>query len=241
MPLALCLARGVQLIDQSIKKAIKMPTRDDQDFERRRQQIIDGALNVFASKGFEKATNKDIADAAGVKSPGLIYHYFKDKADLFREVIEHRAPTIALLNQSDTLLDLPPRQLLMLMGDAFVKTIDNRTTVAMIKLMLGESLRRPAVAQMLNTIGPARGFGFLTRYLDHQMQLGVLRQMDARAAARCFIGSLLGFVMAREVFPQPDSLTLSSETMVATAVEIFLGGVLVDPAGTTLIDNDVRE
>jgi len=28
---------------------------------RSRQQIIDGALQVFASKGFEKATNKDIA------------------------------------------------------------------------------------------------------------------------------------------------------------------------------------
>jgi len=47
--------------------------RDEQDFESRRQQI-DGALQVFASKGFEKATNKDIAAASGLP-PGLIYHY----------------------------------------------------------------------------------------------------------------------------------------------------------------------
>ncbi|PLS81614.1 MAG: TetR family transcriptional regulator [Chloroflexi bacterium] len=209
-----------------------MPARDDQDFERRRQRIIDGALDVFASKGFEQATNKDIADAAGVKSPGLIYHYFKDKADLFRQVIEQHAPTVALLNQGDALLELPPRQLLMLIGNAFIKTVDNRRTVAMIKLMLGESLRRPAVAQMLNTIGPARGFALLTRYLEHQMELGVLRPMDAGAAARCFIGSLVGFVMAREVFPQPDSATLSAETMVATAVDVFLGGMLVEHSST---------
>ncbi len=211
-----------------------MPTRDDQDFERRRQRIIDGALNVFASKGFEQATNKDIADAAGVKSPGLIYHYFKDKADLFRQVIEQHAPTIALLNQGEALLDLPPRQLLLLVGDAFTKTVDNRTTVAMIKLMLGESLRRPAVAQMINTIGPGRGFALLTRYLEHQMELGMLRPMDARAAARCFIGSLLGFVMARDVFPQPDSATLSAESMVASAVDVFLAGILA--AGTSIAD-----
>ncbi|HCF29675.1 MAG TPA: TetR family transcriptional regulator, partial [Cyanobacteria bacterium UBA11049] len=47
-----------------------MPPRDEQDFEVKRQQIIDGALQVFASKGFEKATNKDIAAAAGIGSPG---------------------------------------------------------------------------------------------------------------------------------------------------------------------------
>ena len=51
-----------------------MPSRDEQDFEERRQQIIDGALEVFSEKGFEKATNKDIAEAAGIGSPGLIYH-----------------------------------------------------------------------------------------------------------------------------------------------------------------------
>ena len=46
-----------------------MPARDEQDFERKRQQIIDGALQVFATKGYEKATNIDIARAAGIHSP----------------------------------------------------------------------------------------------------------------------------------------------------------------------------
>jgi len=71
-----------------------MPRRDDQEFEDRRQQIISGALTVFSEKGFEKATNKDIAQAAGIRSPGLIYHYFKDKGDLLRQVIEQRSPAL---------------------------------------------------------------------------------------------------------------------------------------------------
>ena len=49
-----------------------MPPRDEQDYEERRQQIIDGALSVFGSKGFEKATNKDIANAAKIGSPAFI-------------------------------------------------------------------------------------------------------------------------------------------------------------------------
>ncbi|NIW45213.1 MAG: TetR family transcriptional regulator, partial [Gammaproteobacteria bacterium] len=48
-----------------------------QIFETRREEIIDAALRVFSEKGFNAATNKDIAKAAGIRSPGLIYHYFE--------------------------------------------------------------------------------------------------------------------------------------------------------------------
>ena len=209
-----------------------MPPRDDQDFEKRRQQIIDGALEVFASKGFEKATNKEIAEAAGIGSAGLIYHYFKDKSDLFRQVVEQRAPVLQLLNRGDALMELPPRDALTLFGKTFLQILDNRTAVALFKLMLGEATRRPAVAEMLDTLGPGRGFAFLTRYLQRQMDAGVLRRMDPGAATRCFIGPLIVFVLSREIFPQPDTPTLSAETMVATAVEIFLQGMQI-PAPAT--------
>lgn len=202
-----------------------MPPRDDQDFESRRQQIIDGALQVFASKGFEKATNKDIASAAGIGSPGLIYHYFKDKADLFRQMMEHRAPSLQLLERAESLMDLPPEQVLSLIGEAFIKTVDNPMTMTVARVMFGEATRHPAVAQMLNKLGPMRGLAFLTRYLEHQMELGTLRRVDAGAAARSFIGGLMGYALLREIFPQPASATPSAQTMVTTAVDIFLQGM----------------
>jgi AcrR family transcriptional regulator len=202
-----------------------MPLRDEQDFELRRQQIIDGALEVFAEKGFERATNKDIAEAAGIGSPGLIYHYFKDKADLFRQVLEQRAPMLQLLNRSEELMELPPREALTLFGTTLLNTLENRPAVALFRLILGEAVRRPIVAEMLNTIGPGRGFGFLSRYLAQQMDKGVLRHADPGAAARCFIGPLIAYLMMREIFKQPDADTLDAETMVTTAVTMFLEGM----------------
>src|SRR5689334_17628629 len=160
-----------------------MPSRDEQDFEDRRQQIIDGALEVFAEKGFEKATNKDIAEAAGIGSPGLIYHYFKDKSDLFRQVLEQRAPVLQLLNRSETMLDMPPHEALALFGRTLVETLQNRAATSLFKLMLGEAARRPMVAEMLNKVGPGPGIAFLTRYLARQMDTGVLRRADPAAAA----------------------------------------------------------
>ncbi|HYP42304.1 MAG TPA: TetR/AcrR family transcriptional regulator [Chloroflexia bacterium] len=205
------------------------PSRDEQDYESRRRQIIDGALHVFAGKGFEKATNKDIASAAGIGSPGLIYHYFKDKKDLFKQVVETYAPALQLIARGEEMMDMPPREALTLFATTFVSMLDNRAAMAMFKMMLGEAVRRPAVGEIFNTIGPGRGFPFLVRYFSHQMDKGTLRRMDPGAAVRCFIGPLIVYILSREVFVQTDAQTLSPEKMVETAVDIFLHGLAVPP------------
>ena len=201
------------------------PTRDEQEYESKRQQIIDGALRVFADKGFEAATNKDIARAARIGSPGLIYHYFKDKADLFRQVVEEHAPTMQLILHGDELMELPPREVFMRFGIAFIKTLENRAALAMFKMALGEAVRRPMVAEIFSRVGPVRGLALLRRYLSHQMDKGSLRRMDPGAAARCFVGPMIAYILTREVFVQPDSATLSPEKMVETLVEIYLRGM----------------
>jgi TetR/AcrR family transcriptional regulator, mexJK operon transcriptional repressor len=109
-----------------------------------------------------------------------------------------------------------------------VETMNNRAAIGLLKIILGEALRRPAVASMINTIGPGRGIAFLRSYLERQMAAGTMRRMDSGAAARCFIGPLLAFVLTREVFQQPDSPSLSPETMVEAAVTIFLEGMRPD-------------
>src|SRR5215472_19127003 len=47
----------------------------------RRTQILDAATRVFAGKGFNRATVRDVAQAAGV-ADGTIYNYFANKTDL---------------------------------------------------------------------------------------------------------------------------------------------------------------
>jgi AcrR family transcriptional regulator len=204
-----------------------MPYRDEHEYEQRRQQIIDGALDVFAHKGFEKATNKDIAAAAGIGSPGLIYHYFKDKTDLFYEVVKQHVPILHLFDHPDEFTTLPPREALTLFARTFLQTLEHRSHIAMTKLFLSEVFRCPAVAQMVNEIGPGRSFALLTQALNRWMDAGLLRRMDASAATRCFIGPLIAYFIARELFTQPDAQTLSAETMATTHVDIFLQGLQV--------------
>lgn len=205
-----------------------MPPRDVQDSEERRQQIIDGAFQVFASKGFEKATNKDIAAAAGIGSPGLIYHYFKNKSDLFQQVVEQYLPILQLLTHGEEeMMSKPPEDVLTIFGKAFLRVSENPKSIALMKLLMGEAFRQPVVAGMLNKIGPSRSIAFLTRYLEKQMSAGVLKPMNPGASARCFVGSLVVYILTREVFLQPDAQQISPDTMVATAVEVLLEGMRI--------------
>jgi AcrR family transcriptional regulator len=57
--------------------------------QRRRTEarILDAATQVFFSVGYERATIRAVASAAGVDA-GLVMHYFGSKQELFRRVID---------------------------------------------------------------------------------------------------------------------------------------------------------
>jgi AcrR family transcriptional regulator len=54
--------------------------------DERREQIIDGAAQLFSSRPYSQVTTTDIAEAAGV-ARGLLNHYFSDKRGLYLEVV----------------------------------------------------------------------------------------------------------------------------------------------------------
>ncbi|MGA5760541.1 TetR/AcrR family transcriptional regulator [Nonomuraea bangladeshensis] len=55
----------------------------------RREQLLDAALRVFAEKGVDGATVKDVAQAADV-TPGLLYRYFDSKEAMVETLLSER-------------------------------------------------------------------------------------------------------------------------------------------------------
>lgn len=56
--------------------------------EQRRQQIIEGAIKVFTSKGFHSATVREIAEEAGL-TMGTLYNYINSKEDIIYIVYDY--------------------------------------------------------------------------------------------------------------------------------------------------------
>ncbi|WP_298816959.1 TetR/AcrR family transcriptional regulator [Chloroflexus sp.] len=200
-----------------------MPLHDE--FQHRRQQIIDGALEVFARFGFERATNRDIARAAGIGSPGLIYHYFKDKTDLLYQVIRERMPLIPLIDAIEQLGDEAPEIALPRLGARLAQAIDQPITIAIGKIVIGEVLRHPQLTQMINEIGPGRAINAMAAYLARQMELGRLRRTDPNVAARLLVGPIIAYLLSRNVLNQPEAQAIAAPDMVTEAITLFLRGM----------------
>lgn len=60
-------------------------TRQEQK-DARREQILDTGLDLFVRNGYYGTTSKEIAEALGI-SPGLMFHYFKSKDELYIELL----------------------------------------------------------------------------------------------------------------------------------------------------------
>jgi AcrR family transcriptional regulator len=106
--------------------------------EDTRLRILQAALHVFASQGYEGASTRTLARQAGVNLPALQY-YFGSKEGLYRAVVESiserveksLAPVLADLHARLSRRDVPRRQLLDLLCrllDAFVALVTDQTS-----------------------------------------------------------------------------------------------------------------
>ena len=189
----------------------------------RRAQILDAAFEEFSEKGYKGATIKGIARAAGLQSPALIYWYFPDKDALFREVLGARVPVVRAVAEPDGLMDLPPEETLARLGRAYFAF--ERMDVRTLKLVIGEAVRRPQVADTFVRSGPARVLDFLKSYMERQVELGRLRPHDVRSSARAFIGMLVPQLAGKLFFPALVEDGLTDEEHLQTAIDIFLSGL----------------
>jgi len=71
---------------KSLKTAVgrrPKPTKPDQDS---RAAILKAARTVFAHRGFDGASTREVAEVAGVNN-AMIYYHFRDKNELYRSVL----------------------------------------------------------------------------------------------------------------------------------------------------------
>lgn len=77
----------------------------------RKQEILDGAIKVFAQKGYDKTTTADIAKELNI-SQGLCYRYYPTKEAIYDAALEKYADFIAQENLRKTSIDMPIKDLI---------------------------------------------------------------------------------------------------------------------------------
>lgn len=92
--------------------------RKEREKEELRALILSSARSLFLEKGVEKTSIRNIADKIEY-SPGIIYHYFKDKNEIFHSL--HQEGFSQLLARMKVLISVPdPLERLKAMGKIYL-------------------------------------------------------------------------------------------------------------------------
>lgn len=92
--------------------------RKERDKEELRDRILVAAKSLFLQKGVEKTSIRNIADQIEY-SPGIIYHYFRDKNEIFHAL--HQGGFLQLMEKMQVLGSVRnPMERLKAMGSIYI-------------------------------------------------------------------------------------------------------------------------
>jgi AcrR family transcriptional regulator len=163
--------------------------RKERRIAQRKEQIMTGAVKVFAEKGFHRATTKDIALAADV-AEGTIYNYFQTKEAILWEIISQ----VAQLSQRQQVLEASveqdPAQFFI------THFVERLHTIApayeMILAVLPEILASAELRKQYNTMLIQPAIQMVESHLQARVGQGQLVMRDMALSARILVGMIFG-------------------------------------------------
>jgi AcrR family transcriptional regulator len=194
--------------------------------ETRKAAIVDAALDCFTRYGYDGATNKLIAEAAGMKSAGIIYHYFPSKEDLFQACLERVSAFDTMRETLATNLDDPPDIFLRKVGRAYLTMMrEDQRLVKLFLLVFSSVHSHPELPPLaLQRVVPAF-IQPLLAYLQRQVDLGVLRPLPPFSVALQLFGPLAMRAITNHLSPTTLPVPrIEDDVFVDTLVQTFLDG-----------------
>jgi AcrR family transcriptional regulator len=191
----------------------------------RRKQILDAALRVFAREGYHKASIRHIALEAGLKSPPLVYWYFKDKSELFGAVLVELAPLLEQIDDIAGSIDDPPRVVLARITRAYMEALRNPDFERLFQILLSEVGHTSDAGVYFMRSGLLHLVDWLSAYFGRQVELGTLRPHDPKVSAYAFLGLMGSYILGRDILQASPGDLPDVSNYVQGAASLFLDGL----------------
>ena len=185
---------------------------------KRRDEILQVAAELFAAKGYEETTSREIGDAAGILS-GSLYHHFQTKEEMLHELVRR---FVTMVPQYQAIVDRgegPKETIKEMMALGLRTAVSNPEIVAITVHERKFLARHPAFAyvqtawKQINAVW----YGVIQRGVDE----GVFRDdLDPRLMLR----AINDLAAAAVGLYQPGG-RYSVEEIIDTRVALIFGGI----------------
>lgn len=187
----------------------------------RQASLIAAAASLFARKGFNGTTTKEIARAAGV-SEALVFKHFPTKRALYSAILAEKVTVTELLEAvEESAKKRDDRRVFALIAGYRIQPGVDST---LLRLLLFSALEGHELSDMFFDQHHKIFYEHLAAYIQTRIGDGAFRNVDPLLAARAFIGMVVHHRLLHEIFGVPMHRT--HEETVATYVELFLQGLV---------------
>jgi AcrR family transcriptional regulator len=196
--------------------------RKEREYNLRRAEILNHAEEVFAAKGFYKATIAEIADASGF-AVGTLYQFFESKEKLFSSMVTEKLEIFygeiknAVAGKENAI-----EKIRALVNANFCFVENNVNFCAILIRREGNSLtegsntlRNQMIADYLEYIA------FIETIMLEGVEAKILRGKNHRLMAFALTGMINAYTFSWINAPRTGSLADMNEIL----LDIFLGGV----------------
>jgi AcrR family transcriptional regulator len=186
---------------------------------KKRDQILDTALKVFAREGFAETDVQVIADLAKV-GKGTVYRHFGNKRELFLATARHSVEKLSEFLREQVKEGSSSVQILREIATSYARYFELHPESVEIMIQERASFREQVFPTHLMHRAETRN-EFET-FLNQAMAAGELRQVDVADVTNAFADLLYGSVVSGCLEGAKGSLL----QRVDRAIDIFLHGLL---------------
>lgn len=198
--------------------------------DKRREQILQTAVELFSHRGFKGTTTKEIARASGV-SEAMVFRHFSTKSELYDAILGDKAchdgirfpweDNAALLEAIERKDDFAVFYNIAL--NAMTKQQDDTNFM---RLLMYSALEEHELADRFFNEFVARLYEYIGEYIRRRQADGAMRELEPRIVVRAFLGMMIHHSLNNILWDKNRRLLdISNEEAAKNFAEILLSGI----------------
>lgn len=189
------------------------------DTSKKRESILDAAVEAFQNEGYENTSMDRIAEIASA-SKRTVYNHFSSKEILFLAVVDRFISEICSLKDIQYNSERSVKEQLGDFADTKIAVVKNPSWMGLMKVTLGVFIREPELAKVMMERSE-EGSQSLIKWLEEAKEDGKIQVENCELAANIFWSIISGALFWPQVFGPPmDEAT--TELLKSELIDTFL-------------------
>ncbi|WP_072620779.1 TetR/AcrR family transcriptional regulator [Spirulina major] len=187
-----------------------------------RDRILQAALKLFARKGYDATTTKDLATAAGVAEGTLFRHFSNKKAILIEvatkgwvEILTDLLTELSEMGSYKAVAQVMRRRMLRMAESS-----------DLMRVCFMEAQFHPELRDRIQSDVITKMTDVAEAFFETAMEKGIYRRMNPKVVARVFLGMFAVAGFSDQTIMEPDASPEAMKEMAEGLADIFLNGVL---------------